>query len=438
MKQILVAALLILLMSGIATASYTVETELPYEGTRNLPPDDSYAFFDFEMNEGDWRANLYPMAKSQLNGAVLFEDYAAMYYVRGNWTEVNNYWGYSSKNGRAMHVYPNDWFWDYQNDTNVPWIHLIEGGWNACPVAESWQPYPGTDGVISFPDGADEVSFLVSTGSKLRVKVYDKRDNLIEYVTVPRTIDRVELPDGPSTWARVTIKISGISWIHFSGPYNGWGLDDLCIGGLTLPEEPVDYSWAAERLKLLIGAPYNPDGFGVEFLSGTFYPAEDIVSNPLVVNWDYENKEWITGEGINNPAAIIWAFNEEANIINNLDLNDMASKDFKVLVEYGDQKPGDVAFIEYDTGDTSEGAIGYDEVIVFVEPHVDKFGMTVDCIRVSKEDGVHYSDSDTLHYLYGTTVGPEITSLFTVKSMPKTPKGNKKSPYPNIPGKFKI
>jgi len=75
---------------------------------------------------------------------------------------------------------------------------------------------------------------------------------------------------------------------------------------------------------------------------------------------------------------------------------------------------------------------------MFIEPHVDSStGMVEDCIRVSEEDGVHYTDSEFLHDLYGTTIGPEITSLFTVKRLPDDPKG-KKSPYPKIPGKYKI
>ena len=432
-------------MSSIASAA--VETGLPYGETRNLPPDDSYIFYDFE------KIGCHMCPLDIYEGTVQFIDYYRPGYTwKGEPTILHNFWGTVHYNGRAMHVYP--WTgWDYINDEPANWVYLIQGNYAGCPIVISEgainTPYPGTDGVIQIPDGATHVSFLMSADGTTTVTAYDQHDNYIRRETVYSTITRVNGSDSPSTWALVTLDTSGIYSVHIRGGSNMFLIDDLLIGGLNnptpepdptpdpTPDQPTDYLWTAERLKLLIGAPHNPIGFGYEFLSGTFYSAEDIINNPLVVNWDHINKEWVTGEGINNEGAIIWALNRDANIINNLCLNDMSSKDFKVLVEYGDQRPGDVAFIEYDT--TDEGSIGYDEIIMFIEPQIDpETGMTEDCIRILEDGGVHYADSKSIHALYGEDLDITPTSLFTVKRMPKTPKGNKKSPYPNIPGKYKI
>lgn len=421
-------------MCGIASAELV--EDWPHEQRNVMPDDIEGVMYDFEEGSNcvEFR-NQYPEIATFLT-VLGTQPYGT------DWPSYVTYGGNNCGNTRCfMRIYP--WCGYYDNGTPYEYVFVVNGRSAFSPMTGPDHMggfIPGTKTHIVFKEDTRYVSFLACSDGNMYVDLYDRHGNRICSEKITTTVYRTGT--NPSNWTEFSFysENTDIVSMKIRGNFNGHHIDDLIIGGAPgyLPDQPIDYSWAAERLELLVGAPHNPNGFGYEFLSGTFYPAEDIVSNPLVVNWDYENKEWTTGEGINIEGAIIWTFNKDANIINNPDLNDMASKDFKVLVEYGDHKPGDVAFIEYDTGDTSELGIGYDEVIVFVEPHTDKFGMTVDCIRVSEEDGVHYTDSEFLHGLYGTTIGPEITSLFTVKSMPDSPKGNKKSPYPKIPSKYRI
>lgn len=425
-------------MSSIASAEQV--EEWPF-GQRNVAPDNiEYVMYDFEegSNCGDFN-NQYP-------------DIATFLTVLGGNVPTGygpNYPSYGRVGGSMCgntRCYMN--LWPYYGWKNATFIVNGNVGFNSitcceCDTCYTGECYPGTEARIQFKEGTHYISCLASTGGNLYIRLYDMKGsqyNLVHSEKITVNIDRVN--GEPSNFTQFWIYLPNIdiARMDIRGSFNGWHIDDLIIGGALgyLPDQPIDYSWAAERLKLLIGAPHNPNGFGIELLSGEFYPAEDIVNNPLVVNWDYENKVWMTGEGINNEGAIIWTFNENSNLINNLCINDMASNDFKVLVEYGDQQPGDVAFIEYDTGDTEEGSIGYDEIIMFIEPQIDPdTGAHEDCIRILEEGGVHYADSKFIHALYGDDLGIVPTSLFTVKRLPDAPKGNK-SPYPKILGKYKI
>lgn len=429
MKYILRTTIFIIcligMMSGIASA--TIEEEWPF-GVRNpLPDDPTYVRFDFEKN------------------STYFGSYEGVV----NFVNLNeNKWASIPIGARGYHIYPMDFFYKYDNETRtqVDYIYVVNGKvgaqpvfWRCTNVKCDW--WPGNEARIEFPSGASDISFLISNGDNVEMKAYDKTGKFIGSSGIaPYNIYRV--PPNPSNFTRVSIitQTSSIYAVEIRAINdNYWLIDDIVVGGLTFPDKPTNYSWVSERLKLLVGAPHNPIGFGYEFQSGIFYPADDIINNPLVVNWDYEFKEWVTGEGINNEGAIIWAVNEDFNLINNLCINDMASKDFKVSVEYGDQKPGDVAFIEYDITATDEASMGYDEIIMFIEPQINlETGATEDCIRILEEDGVHYADSEFLHALYGTDYDITPISLFTVKRLPDSPKGNMKSPYPNIPGKYKI
>ncbi|MCK5225162.1 MAG: hypothetical protein KAQ89_00435 [Planctomycetes bacterium] len=433
MYKTLIAIILIIMMCGMSSAEQV--EEWPF-GQRNVMPDYiEGVMYDFEegSNCGDFD-NQYPEIATFLT--VL----GTQPYGTSDWPSYVTVGGSTCGNTRCyMRIYP--WCGYYPNGTPHEYVFVVNGRSAFSPMTGPDVMggfIPGMKTHIVFKEDTRYVSFLATTSGNMYVTLYDKRGNRIHSEKITVTI----LRDGtkPSNFTQFSYHSDvDIVSMKISGPFNGNHLDDLIIGGAPgyLPDQPTDYSWAAERLKLLIGAPHNPNGFGYEFISGTFYPAEDIVSNPLVVNWDYENKEWITGEGINNEGAIIWALNRDANIINNLCINDMESKDFKVHVEYGDQQPGDVAFIEYDITATDEGSLGYDEIIMFIEPQIDPdTGMAEDCIRILEDGGVHYADSEFIHALYGTDIGIIPTSLFTVKRMPDEPKGNKKSPYPNIPGKF--
>ena len=445
MKYILRATIFIIcligMMNGIALAEQI--EEWPF-GQRNLPPNNLEGVmysFDEGSNCGTFN-NQFPNITTFLTveGCNVPVGYGPCY------PSYNTVGGSMCGNTRCdMYIYP--------FDNGLNWIKIVNGRAGFAPktccesdpsICWTGECYPGPCAEVEFKQDTRFVSFLASTDGTLRVILRDHRGNVLHYELININIDRVYPEPSNFTWFGFYSENVDIASMKLTGPFNGWIIDDLIVAGApgylpdpTPPEEGF-YEWAAERLKLLIGAPHNPNGFGYEFLSSTFYPAEDIINNPLVVNWDHINKEWITGEGINNEGAVIWAFNADKNLINNLDINDMASKDFKILVEYGDQRPGDVAFIEYDTTATDEASVGYDEIIMFIEPQIDpESGATEDCIRILEEGGVHYADSAYLHALYGDDIGITPTSLFTVKSLPDSPKG-KKSPYPKIPGKYKI
>lgn len=452
MLKPLIAVILIILMSSIASAELV--EDWPYEQRNVMPDYIEGVMYDFEEGSNcvDFK-NQYPEIATfltVLDGNVP-DGYGPSYpsYAAVGGSMCGNMRCY-------MRIFPHP---SYENHTGI-----VNGRAGFCPIScceanasVCWTGNccPNMDARIQFKEGTNYVSFLASTYGNMYVTLYTMKGSNYEAIHYEKIETNTHRVNGePSNFTQFIIHVPGvdIARMDVEAGFNFGIIDDLIIGGApgylsdiepepepdpTPPEEAL-YSWAAERLELLIGAPYNPNGFGIELQSGTFYPAEDIISNPLVVNWDAENKEWITGEGINNEGAIIWALNENSNLINNLCINDMASKDFKVLVEYGDQQPGDVAFIEYDTTATDEASIGYDEIIMFIEPQIDPgTGATEDCIRILEDVGVHYADSEFVHALYGADTNIVPTSLFTVKRLLDAPKG-KKSPYPNIPGKFKI
>lgn len=414
-------------MSSIASAA--IETDIPY-GTRNLPTEDSYIFYDFEDIGGDMVAlNIY-------EGPVQFIDYYRPGYTwKGEPTILHNFWGTAHKNGRAMHVYP--WTgWDYINDEPANWVYLIEGYHAGCPIVISEgavpTPYPGTDGVIQFPDGATHVSFLVSTGGTLTVTAYDRHDNYIMRETVESTITRVNGSDTPSTWSKVTLEASNIYSIHIRGGSNMFLIDDLVIGGLILPEPETNYSWAAERLEQLIGLNYLQYGTAWDYIFSDYRTAEEMLDNKPdpYFNFDYKPPELEFGTGINDQDAILFAFNGNGeDLINWWDINKMAKQDFTEEIPYEEIQSGDVFFIDYPQ-EFEDGGYGpdgcYDEIGMVIEPTIDTTGDVVDIIRIIPEAGVHYSTTDFINALYG------ITGVVDYRRLPDNPKGGH-SPYPNKP-----
>ena len=137
-------------------------------------------------------------------------------------------------------------------------------------------------------------------------------------------------------------------------------------------------------------------------------------------------------EGICSEAAIIWAFNEDKNLIKNLYMNDQFSEDFTEDIAYEDIQPGDVFFIDYPVEDEETGLWvsdgQYDEVGIIIPPQYDDTGMLEDCIRVIPEAGVHYGSTEFINGLYGTE------GFVDYKSLPDKVKGGK-GPYPKVTGK---
>ena len=410
----MIAATLIILISNIAAAE--IQENWPY-GQGNPLPDESYIRFDFES--GGISFNAYPNVTQFMN----FDE---------------NKWGTARVGARGYHTYPKDFFHNLDG-SQVNYIYIVNGEcgahpmvWRCTNINCDW--WPGSEGMIHFPDGVSDVSFLVSTGKDLEMLAYDKNAKLIGTSGVAHS-NTARVPPNPSEFTRVSFKTSTPT-IHAvvirSSLINFWVMDDLVIGGLTFPEPPKDYNYAAERMKELIGAEFLEYGLGYDLYMQQFLTAEQIKDDIADPNWNPETKEMFFGIGIYDECAIVWAFNENEDIVNWGDINRMAKHDFTVEVEYGEQKPGDVFFLDYN----ADGL--YDEVGIFIEPQYDQeTGALEDIIRIIPEAGVHYGSSEFIHALYGMGVGIPITSFMDCKRLPDHPKGGH-SPYPKIPSKFYI
>jgi hypothetical protein len=412
----ILTAILITLVSGIAAAD--IETGWDYS-KRNPLPDESYIRFDFD--------------------GTSFNSYAGVVnFIHGE----ENKWDFACIGERGYHIYPRDFFYNYNHSTDPPtrtqvdYIYIVNGKCGAQPViwrctnvkCEWW---PGSEGMIEFPSGASDVSFLVSTGKNLEMLAYDKNAKLIGTSGVAHAnIGRV--PPNPSEFTRVSFKTS-TPIIHAviirSDLINFWIMDDLVIGGLTFPDPPKDYNYAAERMKELIGAKFLEYGLGYDLVMGQFLTAEQIKDEIADPCWNPDTKELFFDVGIYDENAIVWAFNVDEDVVNWGDINNQAKHDFTVHVEYGEQRPGDVFFLDYD----ADGC--YDEVGIFIEPQNNPdTGALEDIIRIIPEAGVHYESSEYIHALYG---GTTIDSFMDCMRLPDHPKGGH-SPYPKIPSKFFI
>jgi hypothetical protein len=330
-------------------------------------------------------------------------------------------------------------FFHNSDGSQVDYIYVVNGNRGAHPViwrctnvkCEWW---PGSEGMIEFPDGASEVSFLVSTGKDLEMLAYDKNAKLLGTSGVAHSnIGRV--PPNPSEFTRVSFKTSTPvirAVIIKSDLINFWIMDDLVIGGLTFPEPPKDYDYAAYRMKELIGAEFLEYGLGYDLVMGQFLTAGQIKDEIADPCWNPETKELFFGIGIYDENAIVWAFNVDEDVVNWGDINNQAKHDFTVHVEYGEQRPGDVFFLDYEADSC------YDEVGIFIEPqHNPETGAMEDIIRIIPEAGVHYESSEYIHALYGVDTGTTIDSFMDCRRLPDHPKGGH-SPYPKIPSKFLI
>lgn len=416
MKQIIIATILILLMSGIASAE--IQEEWPF-GMRNpLPDDPTYVRFDLEEDGVSFGSH---------QGIVNFVNLD------------DNKWASIPIGARGYHIYPLDFFYKYDNGTRtqVDYIYVVNGERGAQPVfwwcnnvkCEWW---PGSEARIEFPSGASDVSFLSSNGANLVMRAYDKTGKYIgsSDIAYPNT-DRI--PPNPSNFTRVSIatKIPSIYAVEIiAGTNNFWLIDDIVVGGLTFPDKPVDYGYAAERMKELIGVKFLKHGTGYDYFDEKYYTAQEIIDGNIL-HWDPYKKEVKIDDGIYDEDAILWAFNVNDDLINWKNIDKMANNDFKIEVKYGEQQPGDVFFLDYD------GNKHYDEVGIFIEPMIDDKGKVVDIIRIIPNVGVHYSTSEFIYALYGTDEGINIYSSMDCKRLPDSPKGGH-SPYPKIPTKFLI
>ena len=346
---------MLLILMSFMTATAAVETNLPYNGTRNLPPDDSYAFFDFEEGTGHF-------------DSLLPSQYADIKFTNIFANNRDHIWSYNDAQFPLMHVYPQNVFFQDDKVTPVNYIYLIQGRYAASTVVELYPGgfYTGVYGLIEFPEGANHVSFLVSSGEYFKATAFDKRGNQIGYASVPTTIYRVSLPNGPSTWSRVSFNRtkSDIYSIEIRGQCNDWLIDDLVIGGLPLDDtpEPVDYSDVAAKALTALNALYLEYGFGFDYRDFSYADVEDILNPPPncapglncpdgLEYWNPDTKRFEYGEGISNVGLVIWAFNSITrelygeSVVKWDTTPSIAKNDFTVPVPIGEEQPGDVYFL---------------------------------------------------------------------------------------------
>lgn len=420
-KTIIAAVLIFVAMSGIACAA--IEEDWAY-GRRNAAPDGiEHAYWDFENGCG----NLLPL-HNQHPGVAAFMNVMSAYPGDNMFNCDEPATVYDR--GRAMHIYPYDFYWMNDERTEpVPFIYIVNGHYAFAPrtgpdmLGKYW---PGIEALIVFKDDTHYVSFLVSTGCNLYIRLYDSKNNVIHYEHIGCNIERNG--SDPSEFTRFSINMSDkqIAAMKLRGGFNSWQIDDLIVGGYEgYLGERRDYGYAAERLKELIGAEYLKYGLGYDLYMEEFYPP-DMILNEELLYWNPDTKELLFDEGIYDEGAIVWAFNVDDDIVNWAEINDQIKHDFTENVEYGQHQPGDVFFIDYDADSC------YDEVGMVIAPETID-GTTYDIIRIIPEDGVSYDQSEFINDLYDDGV----TGFVDYRCLPDAPKGGH-SPYPKIPRKFSI
>jgi hypothetical protein len=367
----MIAATLIILISNIAAAE--IQENWPY-GQRNPLPDESYIRFDFES--GGISFNAYPNVTQFMN----FDE---------------NKWGTARVGARGYHIYPKDFFHNLDG-SQVNYIYIVNGEcgahpmvWRCTNINCDW--WPGSEGMIHFPDGASDVSFLVSTGKDLEMLAYDKNAKLIGTSGVAHS-NTARVPPNPSEFTRVSFKTSTpiiYAVIIRSSLINFWVLDDLVIGGLTFPDEPVNYTYVARRAQELHGVDYLEYGLGHDYLMLDYMDVWQFTDGMMGEYWNPETKTFEEGEGISNAGLIVWAYNYDATelagtpFVKRNTVAGMAKHDFKVDVDPANTQPGDVCFMDRDFD-------GYaDEVYMVVEET--STGMDLICSCPDEGIGVIYS-----------------------------------------------
>ena len=415
-------------MSGIASADQI--TDWPH-GKANVMPDHiEGVMYDFEEGSNCIEfKNQYPEIATFLTvlGTQPYGTDWSSYVTVGGST--------CGPGGRCyMRIYP--WCGYYPNGTPYEYVFVVNGRSAFSPMTgpDHMGGYiPGTKTHIVFKEDTRYVSFLATTGGNMYVNLYDKRGNRIHSEKITVTI----LRDGtnPSNFTEFSYHSDvDIVSMKISGPFNGHHIDDLIIGGAPgyLPDEPIDYSWAAERLKQLIDLPYLQYGTAWDYVIGDYRTSEEMTDDTPdpYFNFDYKQPELEFGIGINDQDAMLYAFNGNGEeLINWWDTNKMAKQDFTKEIPYEEIQPGDVFFIDYPQ-EFSDGGYGpdgcYDEIGMVIEPTVDTTGDIVNIIRITPTDGVHYSTTEFINALHG------ITGFVDYRRLPDNPKGGH-SPYPKKP-----
>lgn len=349
MKQILIAMILILLMSSIASAeqiedwNYTQRNEIPngIEGVR----------YDFE--EGSHCAlfnNKHPDIVTFL-AVVGTQPYGSDI---PSYVEIG---GTSCRGGRCKtHIYP--WCGYHLNGTPYDWVFVVVGNKSFAPITgpdEMGGYWPGTEAELVFKEGTKHISFVASTGGTLSVALYDVKDNLIYSTKIYRNIDKIGTNPSNMTYFRFDTLDKDIKYMKLYGRFNAWHIDDLIIGGepgyLLCP---VDYSDVVEKASSALGANYSKFGLGYDYRFLDYADVEDLINPPQpdgLEYWDPITKEFKYGEGISDEGLVIWAYNSITkelygeSVVKWNTPPDMCKHDFTESVSIGEEIPGDVYFL---------------------------------------------------------------------------------------------
>ena len=409
-------------MCGIASAEQI--TDWPH-GQRNVIPYDVEGYmYDFEEGENCVEFN------------NLRPDIATFLTVLGtrpygtDWPSYVQVGAMTCGNTRCyMKIYP--WCGYYPNGTPYEWVFIVNGDKAFSPMTgpdKLGGYWPGTTTHIVFKEDTRYVSFLACTDGNMYVDLYDKRGNRICSETITTTVYRTGT--NPSNFTEFSFRSlnTDIVSMKVRGNLNGHHFDDLIVGGAPeyLPDKPSDWLYAVERLKQLIGLNYLEFGTAWDYTFGEYRTAEEMMDDipDPYINGDDGELEY--GVGIDDQDAILFAFNGEGDAhINWWDINRMHKHDFTEVVNPGDQKPGDVFFIDYPYGDGHPDG-WFDEIGMVIDPTVDTDGAIVNVIRITPEDGVYYSNTEFINANYGNR------GFVEYRRLPYNPKGGH-SPYKKYP-----
>ena len=386
-------------MSATATSGIVIEEDWVY-GRMNVAKNKiEYVMYDFE--EG---SNCKPF-KNQHPEIATF-----LTVPTSRWAPIGygpDYPSYSTANGSMcgttrcfMRIYP--WCGYYTNGTPISWVYIVNGNsafapLTCCESDECWTGncYPGFNAKIEFKEDTNYISFLVSTGSKVYVRLYDKQRNWLGSKTVYRTIDRVGIE--PSNFTRVEIHLPDkeIYSMTLSGSFNNWHIDDMIVGGIPgYLDKPVNYTYVARRAQELHGVDYLEYGLGADYEVFDYLDSWQFKDSALEEYWNPETKQFELGEGISNAGLIVWAYNYYSgelagtSFVKRSDVAGMEKHDFKVDVDSADTQPGDVCFMDRRDRNGELGSDGYaDEVYMVVE----ETPTEMDLITACPDSGVIYS-----------------------------------------------
>ncbi|MCK5012840.1 MAG: hypothetical protein KAS66_03390 [Candidatus Omnitrophica bacterium] len=408
LKKLILTIMLIVLLSGIASAEQI--TDWPF-GQRNVMPDDiTGVYYDFE--EGSNCVDF----KNQHPDVATFLTVLGTQPYGSDWPSYVTVGGSTCGNTRCyMRIYP--WCGNYANGTPYEWVFVVQGrsAFSSMTGPDVMGGFiPGTKARIQFKEGTHYISFLASTGGNMYIRLYDmqgKQYNIVHYEKIAVTILRNGTE--PSNFTRFSIHLPNvdIARMDISGPFNGWHIDDMIVGGGPdyLPDEPlepVDYSDVAELIKRLVGheVPYLEHGFGFDYRYLDYADPEDIINPPPncapglncptgLEYWNQDTRQFEYGEGMSDEGLIIWGFNQIAkelygeSVVKWETAPDMAKHDFTESVPVGEEIPGDVYFMyggEY-------GAV--DEIGIVVD---EEYVVTSRPGDVNEGNGVDYHSKSSI------------------------------------------